>query len=315
MRVRPRRETRGVSRSKCADLITATVPVSWAMSIIVSESVDAADYYDGFGTGEIVVGIRAYQWGWEYFYPKGIDLNYNVSPSFSSVVGNSLKYTTSESKTASSNYLWKHYQAKAAAQTTNTPAHILLAANTNDKVLNFTNIKDLGLNTSQNQSAFKKIQSFSKTNPQALFSNASDFSLRYDKLASLYLTEADSGNVSTYGTYRQHASSSMSATLNNRNTLLDPKSFQRFLGYNLNEGTSSSNQHVESALTTVETDASGSLPAEGLRAQSLLTGNNEVVSGSQFSKFLLFPKTKGLVSSETDQKLKSNTTKYALADK
>jgi hypothetical protein len=31
------------------------------MSIIISESVDAADYYDGFGTGEIVVGIRAYQ--------------------------------------------------------------------------------------------------------------------------------------------------------------------------------------------------------------------------------------------------------------
>jgi len=25
--------------------------------------VDAADYYDGFGTGEMVVGIRAYQWG------------------------------------------------------------------------------------------------------------------------------------------------------------------------------------------------------------------------------------------------------------
>jgi hypothetical protein len=31
------------------------------MSIIISESVDAADYYDGFGTGEMVVGIRAYQ--------------------------------------------------------------------------------------------------------------------------------------------------------------------------------------------------------------------------------------------------------------
>jgi hypothetical protein len=31
------------------------------MSIIVSETVDATDYYDGFGTGEIVVGLRAYQ--------------------------------------------------------------------------------------------------------------------------------------------------------------------------------------------------------------------------------------------------------------
>lgn len=92
-RVRPRRETRGVSRSKCADLITACVPVSWAMVIIISESVDAADYYDGFGTGEIIVGIRAYQWGWEYFFPKNIDLTYGINPSYSEITGNSLKYS------------------------------------------------------------------------------------------------------------------------------------------------------------------------------------------------------------------------------
>ena len=190
-----------------------------------------------------------------------------------------------------------------------------MSANTNDKVLNFTNIKDLGLNTSQNQSAFKKIQSFSKTNPQSLFSNASDFSLRYDKLASLYLTEADSGNVSTYGTYRQHASSSMSATLNNRNTLLDPKSFQRFLGYNLNESLPSEKSQIESTLTTVETTQNNSLTAEGLRAQSFMASNNETALEPQFTKFLLFPKKAGLVTSETDQKSKSNTTKYALADK
>lgn len=62
-RTQPRKETRGVSRSKCGDLITACVPVSWATSIIISESTDAVDYFDGFGTGEIIVGVRAYQWG------------------------------------------------------------------------------------------------------------------------------------------------------------------------------------------------------------------------------------------------------------
>ena len=61
MRTRPRRETRGVSRSKCGDLITACVPVSWAASIIISESTDSSDLYDGFGAAEITVGIRAYQ--------------------------------------------------------------------------------------------------------------------------------------------------------------------------------------------------------------------------------------------------------------
>lgn len=61
MRVKPRRETRGVSRSKCGDLITACVPVSWAISIIVTESTDATDLYDGFGAAELTVGVRAYQ--------------------------------------------------------------------------------------------------------------------------------------------------------------------------------------------------------------------------------------------------------------
>jgi heme/copper-type cytochrome/quinol oxidase subunit 2 len=73
------------------------------MTIIISESVDAADYYDGFGTGEIVVGIRAYQWGWEYFFPKNIDLNYTNNPSYSTMTGNSLKYTrTPETNSQSS---------------------------------------------------------------------------------------------------------------------------------------------------------------------------------------------------------------------
>jgi heme/copper-type cytochrome/quinol oxidase subunit 2 len=86
-------------------LITACVPVSWAISIIISETVDAADYYDGFGTGEIVIGIRAYQWGWEYFYPKNIDLNYNVKQSYSTLMGNSIKYNNSNTLTLESNNL------------------------------------------------------------------------------------------------------------------------------------------------------------------------------------------------------------------
>ena len=72
LRYRPGRETRGVSRSKCGDLITATVPVTWAASIIIHESVDAVEFVDGFGTTEVSIGIRAYQWGWEYYYPQDL---------------------------------------------------------------------------------------------------------------------------------------------------------------------------------------------------------------------------------------------------
>jgi heme/copper-type cytochrome/quinol oxidase subunit 2 len=75
------------------------------MSIIVNESTDAIDLNDGFGTAELVVGVRAYQWGWEYYYPRSIDLNYSVRPSYSTFIGNSLNYKFSSSKTLSTNML------------------------------------------------------------------------------------------------------------------------------------------------------------------------------------------------------------------
>ena len=89
IRHRPVRETRGVSRSKCGDLITATVPVSWATSIIIHESTDAIEFNDGFGSTEMALGIRAYQWGWEYYYPKDLDLMLNDT--HAKLLGNSLK--------------------------------------------------------------------------------------------------------------------------------------------------------------------------------------------------------------------------------
>ena len=52
--------------------------MSWATSIIIHESTDAIEFSDGFGTTELAVGIRAYQWGWEYYYPK--DLTYTFQP-------------------------------------------------------------------------------------------------------------------------------------------------------------------------------------------------------------------------------------------
>lgn len=94
IRHRPVRETRGVSRSKCGDLITAVVPVSWAASIIIHESTDAIEFNDGFGSTDVAIGIRAYQWGWEYYYPKSLNLNQQTNET--SHLGNSLPNTWSE---------------------------------------------------------------------------------------------------------------------------------------------------------------------------------------------------------------------------
>ena len=233
-RTKPRRETRGVSRSKCADLITACVPVSWAASIIISETVDATDYYDGFGTGELVVSIRAYQWGWIYYFPKNIDLNYNVNPTFSSMVGNSLKYNQTSDSTSSSNTLWETFKSKKSSKTTSTPAHLILSPTDNNKVLDFTSNNTLGNNTLQTSDAFKKIQFFSKSNNQELFNSNSEFTLKYNKISLLYGNESNLLNTNAYGTFRQHNYNSSASVGNTFVTNLDTTSTNLVKEWNFN---------------------------------------------------------------------------------
>jgi len=302
-RNKPRKETRGVSRSKCADLITACVPVSWATSIIISESVDASDYYDGFGTGEIVVGIRAYQWGWEYFYPKGIDLNYNVSPSYSTLVGNSVKYSNASGQTSASNTFWKNLQKNTNNHLSSTPAHLILSPTDNNKLLNFINFNNIGLSSIDTSTAFKKIQFFSKTNPQELFNNVSDFQLKYTKLSSLYQNDSNLLNSSTYGTFRQHNYNSNASLTNNFVTCLDAPSVNKFLDYNygLNKSSNLDLSQVE-GYNRSETDAELNLNLTNL------TGTPSQPDSS-------FPANLTLLSSEVDNKQFSNPFKYALNEK
>lgn len=314
MRTKPKRETRGVSRSKCADLITATVPVTWAVSIIISESVDAADYYDGFGSGEIVIGIRAYQWGWEYFYPKGIDLNYNVKPSYSAMVGNSLKYNNTGSKTLQTNTMWKYYQNKNNSKLTSTPAHLLLSPSDNSKVLNFMNFNDIGSSTVKDSTAFKKIQYFSKTNPQSLFTNVSDFNLKYKKIANLYLNDTLSNNAASYGTFRQHNYSSVMSTTNTFNSLLDNKSLNKFMEYNLDHKSTKQTNSLHYNMSTSPRDKVLDTSSNTLRLLNL-TDEKSLTSNSSLGKLIQYPTSTGFLSAESDSKQLSNPFKYLLNNK
>jgi len=228
LRNKPKRETRGVSRSKCADLITACVPVSWAASIIITESVDATDYYDGFGTGELVIGIRAYQWGWEYFYPKGLDLNYTINPNYNSFTGNSLKYVNSSSKTLESNMLWKYYQLNNITSTSSVLTNSLL---NNTKLLNYSNFNNNSINTLETSNAFKKIQFFSKSSSQNLFSPTVNFNTQYQKLTNLYYSDTNLTKSTSYGTTRQHNFLSNMSNKNNVNTSLDYNGVKKFFNY------------------------------------------------------------------------------------
>jgi hypothetical protein len=240
MRIKPRRETRGVSRSKCGDLITACVPVSWAASIIVSESTDAIDYYDGFGTTELVIGIRAYQWGWEYYYPKDIDLNYNLKKNNSNFIGNSLKYKKTSEITLNSTNLWKFYQNKTSDQPI-LPAYLLTIPFDNAKILNFLNFNDIGANSLYEANAFKKIRMFSKTYTTNLFFNNNNFSTKYNKFINMYITDNSFVNSNNYGTQRQHNYLSNSALFTNQNSFLNEPSLLKLLKFNFSSTISNNN--------------------------------------------------------------------------
>ena len=238
MRIKPRRETRGVSRSKCGDLITACVPVSWATSIIVHESTDAIDYFDGFGTTEMVVGVRAYQWGWEYYYPKDLDLNYNIKNNFSSFVGNSLKYNTTTDLNLRSTNLWKFYQNKNLDNVV-TPAHLLVLPFDNYKTLNFLNFNDIGSNPLHESAAFKKVRMFSKFSSNNLIDPTFNFSSKYKFFFNNFL-DKNSFLQSTYpGIKRQHNFLNNSAMVGNYSTFFNLKSVYKFLNFTLDNNATS----------------------------------------------------------------------------
>lgn len=231
LRTRPRRETRGVSRSKCGDLITAIVPVSWAASIIISESTDAVDYFDGFGTTEMVIGIRAYQWGWEYYYPKDIDLNYSVKKSYSSSFGKSLKYSHTDSTNLNSNKMWKFYQNKMYDHVV-LPSHTILIPNDNNKIINYLNFSDLGTNAFHESSLFRHSRMFSKIFNSHLVHASSEFSLKYQKLCPLFESDVELIDSHFYGLKRQQNLLSSSAITNNFSTFFHLKSANKLLSSN-----------------------------------------------------------------------------------
>ena len=138
LRARPSRETRGVSRSKCGDLITATVPVSWATSIIIHESTDAIEFSDGFGTTEMAVGIRAYQWGWEYYYPKDSSLTLRSFENNNVVGDNSLKPSSSfgDSKSAAKFKLELSLANSSTTFNTSSVNHSIISDSLNQTVTN-----------------------------------------------------------------------------------------------------------------------------------------------------------------------------------
>lgn len=224
LRIKPRRETRGVSRSKCGDLITATVPTTWAGSIIIHESTDAIDFYDGFGTSELVIGIRAFQWGWEYYYPKDMDLNYNLNLNHSFYFGNSLKYSNSSSHDLVKTKYWRFYQLKPTDSIIN-PINLLLLNSTSFLNLNSDYLNLIGNTMYDESNSFRKIFYASSVINTPVSSSA---------LPSFYNNffinkNYERNNINNFYVERQLSLLSSKNTFGFLSTLIDLKAFSFFL--------------------------------------------------------------------------------------
>jgi len=99
------------------------------------------------------------------------------------------------------------------------------------------NFKDLGIDTLQASKAFKQIRSNARIYTTNLVHTPSDFTDKYIKINSLFLSENDLTNSNNFGIKRQHVLTSAAATTAVNSTFLDQKSLDKFLSYNLQYNT------------------------------------------------------------------------------
>ena len=96
------------------------------------------------------------------------------------------------------------------------------------------------LPTYQNSTAFKKIQYFSKTNPQFLYKVNVDLVNKFDRLNNFFINESDVLHSNNYRTLRQASYLNSTSHINNYSTVLDNKSLAKFLDYNFDLTTNNS---------------------------------------------------------------------------
>jgi hypothetical protein len=164
----------------------------------------------------------------------------------------------------------------------NTPSHVILSPSDNDKVLNFINFDNIGSNSLLKSSAFRKIQLSSKANMGNIFNSASDFSLKYDNIRDLYLSDSNSQDSNYYGIRRQHNFNSISSVTNNFNSNLDNNSLAKLTNYNFNISTVN-NSNVDS-LVIPKGDNENKLLTNSFNGYDSNSSSNEVESSSVFKK-------------------------------
>lgn len=231
------------------------------------------------------------------------------------MVGNSLKYTSANSNSLKSNTLWKYYQNQNNNKTTSTPAHLVLAPSDSDKVLNFMKFSDMGVDNLKDSTTFKKIQYFSKSNPQKLYSSAGEFNLKYKKLSDLYLSDYETVSTSNYGIKRQHNYVSRQSLLNNSSTFMDSKGLDTFMTYNHDVSSKTSSAPLSNALKFHNHTSATSATALSSDLNKKLNTTNQSAQSLSLVNYLSFLDKTSLLASENDSTQTVNPLKFALNNK
>jgi hypothetical protein len=156
--------------------------------------------------------------------------------------------------------------------------------------------------------SFKKIQYFSKTNPQSLFNFITDFSSRYNKISNLYFNDINFTNSCNYGTFRQHNYISSKSLNNNFYTKIDNKNLNKYLNYNYSIDKKDLN--VIPDMSSINTYSRKSNLNSSIKLNEILNVFN--YKNDLLKSYLQYPIKTTLLGSENDSKQVNNTIKYNL---
>jgi len=66
----PIRETRGFSRAQTGDTLTAIIPMSWSITMLMHASTHSSNFDENTDSTSLSLTLIAYQWGWNYLFPS-----------------------------------------------------------------------------------------------------------------------------------------------------------------------------------------------------------------------------------------------------
>ncbi len=85
---KPALETRGFSRAQTGDTLTAIIPMTWSITMLMHANTNSSNFDENTDSTSFSLTIIAYQWGWNYFFPKDVLNNYNDTFDYSNLFPN-----------------------------------------------------------------------------------------------------------------------------------------------------------------------------------------------------------------------------------